>query len=379
MMALASRSLAVLAALSVGPQAWADVDTKGEILWTYDARGCLFSSPAIVGDTVFLAPCRGVLLALDKSTGKLLWSHDASEGGRNVQFHGDPLFTGDMVVIGSDTDDASATAHVLALDRPSGKLKWKHPVGRGVSSDIVLDGDRLWMTTRENELICLDLATGQRLSEFRSTPAPAFLFSASATPVLTRDRIFFAASNGMVHALDRASMKEIWKFDAGAPVVSTPLLRPDTLYVPAQNGRILRLDRATGKRMGELSTAGLLVGPPVFASDHLLVFSATGENEGELLAIDPDLKEVRWRRRPEGTRWTSARPYLRGNGILVGSGTGRIVGLAPADGSDLWSDTLPGTVRGIGWDQDVLYVGMMDGTLYAYRPPLTPAASPPAP
>jgi len=131
--------------------------------------------------------------------------------------------------------------------------------------------------------------------------------------------------------------------------------------------------------MGELSTAGLLVGPPVFAADHLLVFSATGENEGELLAIDPDLKEVRWRRRPERTRWTSARPYLRGDGILVGSETGRIAGFAPADGSHLWSDTLPGTVRGIGWDQDVLYVGMMDGTLYAYRPPLTPAASPPAP
>jgi outer membrane protein assembly factor BamB len=175
----------------------------------------------------------------------------------------------------------------------------------------------------------------------------------------------------MVHALDRTSGKEVWKHEAGVPIVSTPLLRQGSLYVAAQNGRILRLDADTGKRVAELSVGGIVTGPPIFVSDHMLLFSATGEDEGELVAIDPELKEVRWRRRPEGSRWTSARPYLRGDAVLVGSGTGRIAAFSPGDGAEVWFDILPGTVRGIGWDQDVLYIGMMDGTLHAYRPPQT--------
>jgi outer membrane protein assembly factor BamB len=54
--------------------------------------------------------------------------------------------------------------------------------------------------------------------------------------------------------------------------------------------------------------------------------------------------------------------------VLAGSGQGELAAISPTDGSVRWSSILQGTIRAIGAGNDTLYVGTLEGAIYAYAP-----------
>ena len=58
-------------------------------------------SPTVVEDTVFIGSCAGVFYALNKATGKMRWSYDIRQDGKQISFHGNPLVVDDMILIGT--------------------------------------------------------------------------------------------------------------------------------------------------------------------------------------------------------------------------------------------------------------------------------------
>jgi hypothetical protein len=54
----------------------------------------------------------------------------------------------------------------------------------------------------------------------------------------------------------------------------------------------------------------------------------------------------------------------------VGSEAGELAALAIEDGAVIWTRQVNGVIRGIGYDQDLLYVGTLKGILFAVRPPV---------
>lgn len=100
--------------------------------------------------------------------------------------------------------------------------------------------------------------------------------------------------------------------------------------------------------------------------DALLLLVYDKPDAATLKAVDLALTGVRWAREVPGG-WTSARTYLWQDAAFAGSGQGNL-GAFSADGSEKWSDTVGGVIRGIGVADGVLYVGTQKGTLYAHRP-----------
>ena len=101
------------------------------------------STPLIAGNRVFAASSRSELFALDKATGKRIWSHDfvkefnAPLTGRG--YSGSPLlYNGTIIVTMGGANQA-----VAAFDQASGKLLWKN--GYFVwapASPVVIDVDK---------------------------------------------------------------------------------------------------------------------------------------------------------------------------------------------------------------------------------------------
>jgi outer membrane protein assembly factor BamB len=101
------------------------------------------STPLIVGNRLFAASSRSELFALDKTTGKRIWSHDfvkefnAPLTGRG--YSGSPLlYNGTIIVTMGGPNQA-----VAAFDQASGKLLWKN--GYFVwapASPILIDVDK---------------------------------------------------------------------------------------------------------------------------------------------------------------------------------------------------------------------------------------------
>lgn len=318
---------------------------------------------------MFVAPCDGVVRALDKATGSLRWTFDARRDGERRSFHGDPLVTEDLFIFGSDGPREDSAGHVHAVERATGKLRWEYPVVGGVASDVVRDGDRLFAVTIGGRLVCLEQGSGRLLWELPSGAPRERGLLARSTPALIDGRVLFGAPDGLAYAVDARSGRPIWSRDLGSPILTPVLVHGSSAYVATADRRIHRLDRDSGAVLGQLGVDGFPGGLAV-SGDSLLMLVAADEHGATLESLDPSLHGVRWTRDPSSGRWASSRLYIWRGALLAGSDQGELAALSPSDGKLRWSTRLPGTIRGIGADRDVLYVGTLQGDIYAYAPSL---------
>jgi outer membrane protein assembly factor BamB len=297
-----------------------------------------------------------MIRALDRNTGQVKWDYDIRKDGEQTSFHGDPLVTDQLVVIGTDGN----MGHVYAFDRTTGAVRWKYRVDqRGVASDVLRLGNNIYAVTLGDELLCLDLMTGRAKWTFHSGSSSKD-FRWTSTPTMAEDKIYFGGLDGTVYALDAESGATIWKRALAARVTTSIALQGHNLYVGTSKRQIYRLDSATGEVLSSFATESEPRGHLLIGGDSLLVFLGD-----ELLAnLDPALKKLRWCA-DASKEWTSARPYLW-HGMVLAGNRRELVAFGYTNGARLWSHQFPEVVRGIGTSEAVLYVGSLSGPIFAY-------------
>ncbi|HLW67436.1 MAG TPA: PQQ-binding-like beta-propeller repeat protein [Gemmataceae bacterium] len=156
-------------------KAWPSGGPK--LLWTYDKAGIGYSSPSIVGDTLY---CLG------------------GEGGKEFAF---------------------------ALDTKSGKQKWKVPLGSeykngyggGPRSTPTIDDGSMYFLCADGGLYCLETTSGkQRWQVSLSRDLGGKMMSGwgySESPLIDGDKLICTpgAGNGSMAALDKKSGKVLWR------------------------------------------------------------------------------------------------------------------------------------------------------------------------
>jgi outer membrane protein assembly factor BamB len=309
-----------------------------------------------VGDLLFVSSCNGMARALEKKTGHVKWEYDTRRDGDALSFHGDPLITDDLIVIGTD----GKSGHVYALGRSTGALRWKYDVPeRGVASDVLRLGKNAYAVTLGDELLCLDLETGKPKWTFHSG-FKGLDFPTTSSPALAGERIYFGGLDGIVYALDSQSGKVIWKKDLGARVTTSIALQGGSLYVGTAKRHLYRLDSSSGDVRADMGTESEPRGTIVVAGESMFVFLG----EDVVASIDLSLKKVLWSAEAS-KEWTSSRPYVWRGAVLAGNRR-ELVALRLSDGAREWSKQFPEIVRGIGTSDEVLYVGSLKGPIFAY-------------
>src|SRR4030095_10788902 len=153
-----------------------------------------------------LGSCAGSFYAFDRQTGLKRWSYDIRQDGHQSSFHGNPLITDDLILIGTD----GAMGHVYAFARATGTVVWEHAVTRtvsgngGATTDVLRSGANAFVVTIGDELLCLDLRTGRLNWSFQSAFADT-QFMWSRRPAVSGDRVFFGGIPGVLYALDAKS------------------------------------------------------------------------------------------------------------------------------------------------------------------------------
>jgi quinohemoprotein ethanol dehydrogenase len=128
----------------------------GAKLWTYDPKvpremgryACcepVARGLALWRDRVIIATLDGRLIALDKASGKPLWSSQTFEQDFPYTITGAPRVFGDMVVVGQSGGDLGVRGFVAAWDVNTGAKRWKffltpNPEGKpdGEASDPIM-------------------------------------------------------------------------------------------------------------------------------------------------------------------------------------------------------------------------------------------------
>ena len=302
--------------------------------------------------------CNGMIRALDRKSGQVKWDYNIRNDGDQRQFHGDPLITDELVVIGTDGN----IGHVYAFNRSTGTVRWKYKVEEGgVASDIVRGGQNVCAVTLGDELACLDSETGKPNWTFRSSFS-GHDFHWTPPPAINGTRVYFGGQDGTLYALDAQAGKLIWKRTLDGAVTTSIATWGNDLYLGTAHRHIYRIDTNSGDVTRDFHSEWQPRWNIVLADHGLVLFLGD-----EIIAsLDPSLQKMRWSAEAS-KEWTSARPYLW-RGIILAGNRRELVALRSSDGTRQWSHQFPEVVRGIGISDDALYVGSLKGPIFAYVP-----------
>jgi eukaryotic-like serine/threonine-protein kinase len=143
--------------------------------------------------------------------------------------------------------------------------------------------------------------------------------------------VFFASTDGVVHALDFATGSERWRVELGAKVgAASPLAIDAGIVVADQVGIVHALDLASGTERWQTATGGPIAGAAALAGGRVVVAT---EN-GLALALDPETGSIQWQvPLPSGVgRSIAATDDL----VYCALSDGLLAALRSSDGSLAW-------------------------------------------
>lgn len=313
---------------------------------------------------LYVGSCNGVVRSIERASGRTLWATDVGPGAGDYYFHGEPFLAGDTLVAGADAGGRAdaGPAFVHALDRRTGRERWRYQAGPGAAGAIAGAGALAFAATLDGRLLALDVQSG---SLRWSLPVRFWGWEGPAV----RDGLVYAGGrDGTLSALDAETGRVRWQAAVGSGISTSPVALPGGLYLGTADGRLHRVDAATGKRLASLQVDAVLRprGVPVPAGDSLLVL--LGDRRGipsALVAVDLALTRVVWRQAATAP-WSTARVFVSGGAALVGTEAGGVHAYCLANGAHAWSRDVGGLVRSIGGTDDHLYVGTSEGVLRAF-------------
>jgi outer membrane protein assembly factor BamB len=315
---------------------------------------------------MFIGSCAGIFYAINKGTGQVQWSYDIRKDGKQQSFHGDPLVTNELILIGTDRScDPEGVGHIYAFERESGKVRWKYG-STSVPTDIVQIGSNVFFGSFQDQWSSVDLRTGKLNWNF-STGATNPDCNIPKAPVTDGNRLFIAGLDGVIYSLEALSGRVTWKRKLPASPSTGLALKEKSIYVGTNDQRLYRLNAETGAVISELAVEATPVGRLALSNDSLFVFLQNGsERVGYIISVDSKLAGVRWKQR-SSPDWASERPHLWKEFLVAGNCRGELAAFRVADGSPQWNLSLKGCIRSIGSSGDMLFAGVQEGTIYAYE------------
>ena len=269
-----------------------------------------------------------------------------------------------MILIGTDYGCApDGVGHVYAFERKTGKVRWKYET-TSVPTDIVRIGQNVYFGSFQDNWYALNFRNGQLLWKF-STGASNEGCEMIKSPVADDRHLYLVGIDGIVYALDAASGRIVWKRKLPASPSTALALKDKMLFVGASNNRIYRLKAETGTTVAELAVEAMPVGRMALTGDSLLLFLENrSERSGYIVSVDPNLTNQRWKQK-SSPDWASERPHLWKGLVLAGNCRGELAAFRASDGSPQWKLNLKGCIRSVGNADEMIFVGVQEGTVYA--------------
>lgn len=238
-------------------------------------------SGLLLTDGTLYAGAGQSLTAFDPATGAKRWQ---GGGWRLREGTPDrPTLVDGAIILGSHWDA------LYASDAATGKRLWAKSGPdfrfRGSVAAPDPDGKSVWVPARQS-LYRLEARTGKELAK------RSFDFSVEngGRPLITERLIVLTTVDAGLVALDRATLKEVWRLPVGEgltytapyshkpqrPIQGSAVRAGKTIFVAANDGAVYAADLATGKLRWKHATGAPLLGTPLIAGDRLFVADLGG-------------------------------------------------------------------------------------------------------
>lgn len=222
-----------------------DLENGGDIVWTYD-RGkgeCSAAEFVLSGSNLIISSHWDALIALDKTTGQLLWENDDED----IRFRSStPAVVDENRLLVADSDA------IMTVDAASGEILNKTDnTGynfAAASQPLIQDGVA-YITTADKGIVAYSLASNEIL--WNASLGTSMVYTASYTSgdAQTADAdilwdngtLVFGASDGFVYRLNAENGGIVSKVSAGEPVFTSLAYDGESYYAAGFTGNIFRI------------------------------------------------------------------------------------------------------------------------------------------
>jgi len=272
--------------------------SDGSVVWKRDWEGAMSvpffarsngdwirATPALDGDTLYVAGMRDVLVALNITDGSERWRLDfVKRFGADLPTFGfvsSPLIDGDSVYV-------QAGGGVARLRKTDGQVVWHGArdgggmMGSAFGSPVILTlaGKRQLVVQARTRLFGVALEDG---AELWSIPVESFRGMNILTPTFAgKDRLFTAAYGGKTLGIDIRSENgafravPAWEFKAQGYMTS-PIIHEGHAYLQLRSQRALCIELATGAEKWTTSESFGKYWSMVSQGDRVLALDERGE------------------------------------------------------------------------------------------------------
>jgi outer membrane protein assembly factor BamB len=352
----------------------------GQQKWQFKSSRPIASSATVVDGTLYFVSSAGSIVALDIATGQPRWTY-AMEYERKFEaknLHGYPsaaqtipdawdVFTSSPAVVSGKVFFGSGDGNVYAVDARSGVLQWKFATQDVVHASPAVVGNTVYIGSWDGHLYAIDAETGQQKWVFEGGQDPAIhnQVGFQSSPAVADGTVYIGSRDAHVYALDAATGRRKWDYPTSKSWVNgTPAVRDGIVYVgTSDSSRFMALDARTGRLRFNFDAKAYIFSSAALAGS-LAYF---GSHNGKLYAVDAKTGVAAWEFQTDGSK-RDPMQVLNPDGSLDPASFAPVFG----DFQDMYVDfyrfVSVGAIMGSpAVDQGVVYVGSMDGNLYALR------------
>lgn len=216
-------------------------------------------APLLARDGWLIAVTDAEVLAIRSSDGHVVWRHAA--GGVRLA----PAIDGDRLYLGAND------GRVLNLALPTGAVAWDNYVPGGVTSIAAYRG-LVYVGGGSKYFYCLDAGKGRVKWAVRVGSNP------TGSIAVDDERVYFAALDNVVRALDRQSGNQRWQTGLPRRAQAGVVARGHIVFVPMTGTELVMLYDHDGRRSGNLPVPGEIDAAPDITetADGLRAFVVTG-------------------------------------------------------------------------------------------------------
>jgi len=338
-----------------------------DIAWSSKTDAAyLYSSPAVVGTSVYVAGTDGAVYAYDRKSGNRLWkranlnaSPRSSPAVASTKFGG---YSGRVVLIGTSSG-------LRALNAADKTVVWTKTTADAVSYSPTVASGRVYFAAGAR-VYCLNL-TGATQIWNRALTAEV-----SGSPAVAHGMVFVNCADSKVRALRASNGAPVW--DSGTAIASvsrsSPTVANGMVFIGSADNKLYALNAYTGVKRWDSAAhiSGSIHGTPAVCNGRVYI----GSGDGYVYAFELSTGALAHKSAAQYSFMNSS-PVVANGMIFIGTWGNHFLALDESL-NELWAS---GTANDVDFSSAAIaggwvYVAGYDGRLYAFNTNPAPLYSP---
>jgi outer membrane protein assembly factor BamB len=210
-------------------------------------------------------------------------------------------------------------------------LAWTFAAGKPIKGGAAIAGGRVFVGDDEGVIHAVDFATGKELWKFKTES------SIEATPLVLHDVVYEGSSDGFLYALEAATGKLKWKYETGDKVLGganhakNPAGDGDWVLIGSYDTSLHCIDAVTGKAVWTHATDNYINGSPALFTTGEIVFGGCDSYIHVLQLTDgKELRQI------DSDAYIASSVAIRDNVGYVGNYGNLVISFDPKVGNIKW-------------------------------------------